>query len=317
MLAVTGVTLADSSQWMAGAGQWLKTHHGPATLIFLLFVFSGLLLDAEQIRKGLTDVQGTALALILIFGIGPALAVPLALFPLETGVKIGFFLVAVMPTTFSSGVVMTGASGGNMAHALLITVIANILCIFTIPITLPWLLALLGKSAAVTMDRGAIMLKLGLLVLLPLSIGLGFRFRLGERLNRFTPLLQISNQIVILAIVWMAVSGSRGAILGGKGAIASICLLSAIFHAILLAGAFGFARVLAIPPGRRESLIFMGGQKTLTLSIILQVSLFPRYGLALAVCVIHHLVHLMMDGYLAGQLGKSGNRTSLQFPGLK
>ncbi len=308
---MAGVTLADSSQQMAGAGQWLKAHHGPATLIFLLFVFSGLLLDAQQIRQGLTDVQGTVLALILIFGLGPALAVPLAALPLEAGVKIGFFLVAVMPTTFSSGVVMTGASGGNMAHALLITVIANILCIFTIPITLPWLLALLGKSTAVAMDRGAIMLKLGLLVLLPLSIGLGIRCRLGGRINRFTPLLQISNQIVILAIVWMAVSGSREAILGGKGAIVSICLLSAFFHAVLLAGAFGFARVFAIPPGRRESLIFMGGQKTLTLSIILQVSLFPRYGLALAVCVIHHLVHLMMDGYLAGQLGKSGNRTSL------
>jgi len=51
-----------------------------------------------------------------------------------------------------------------------------------------------------------------------------------------------------------------------------------------------------------ESVIFMGGQKTLVLSVILQVSLFPQYGLALVVCVMHHIVHLVMDGYLVGRL---------------
>ncbi|MBW2597910.1 MAG: bile acid:sodium symporter [Deltaproteobacteria bacterium] len=48
----------------------------------------------------------------------------------------------------------------------------------------------------------------------------------------------------------------------------------------------------------------MGSQKTLPLSVILQVSLFPQYGLALVVCVLHHLVHLLMDGYLVGRLRK-------------
>jgi len=46
----------------------------------------------------------------------------------------------------------------------------------------------------------------------------------------------------------------------------------------------------------------MGGQKTLVLSVILQVSLFPQYGLALVVCVVHHILHLVMDGYLVGRL---------------
>jgi hypothetical protein len=46
----------------------------------------------------------------------------------------------------------------------------------------------------------------------------------------------------------------------------------------------------------------MDGQKTLPLSVILQVSLFPQYGLALVVCVVHHFVHLLMDGYLVGKL---------------
>lgn len=46
----------------------------------------------------------------------------------------------------------------------------------------------------------------------------------------------------------------------------------------------------------------MGGQKTLPLSVILQMSLFPDYSIALLVCVVHHIVHLMMDGYLVERL---------------
>jgi len=34
----------------------------------------------------------------------------------------------------------------------------------------------------------------------------------------------------------------------------------------------------------------------------LQMSLFPSYGIALLVCVLHHIVHLIMDGYLVEQI---------------
>ena len=66
--------------------------------------------------------------------------------------------------------------------------------------------------------------------------------------------------------------------------------------------AFWLSRILAIGPGRRESVIFMGSQKTLPLSVILQVTLFPDYGLALVVCVVHHVLHLIMDAYLVERL---------------
>ena len=55
-----------------------------------------------------------------------------------------------MPTTLSSGVVMTGAAGGNMAQALVITIMANGLAVFTIPVVLSLLLRLIGGSARIT-----------------------------------------------------------------------------------------------------------------------------------------------------------------------
>ncbi|MFW6284009.1 MAG: bile acid:sodium symporter, partial [Desulfosalsimonas sp.] len=136
MATVFAATMADPTGLLADAGQAVKRHHGPDVVIFLVFFFSGILLDPGQIRDGLRDVSGTAMALILIFGFAPALAALASLAPLQTGVIIGLFLVAVMPTTLSSGVVMSGASGGNPAHALFITILANVLCMFTIPFTL-------------------------------------------------------------------------------------------------------------------------------------------------------------------------------------
>ena len=44
----------------------------------------------------------------------------------------------------------------------------------------------------------------------------------------------------------------------------------------------------------------------IALSIILQVSLFPQYGMALMVCVLHHMIHLLMEGYLVGRLKGNG-----------
>lgn len=49
----------------------------------------------------------------------------------------------------------------------------------------------------------------------------------------------------------------------------------------------------------------MGGQKTLVLSVVLQLSLFPEYAIALVVCVIHHIVHLILDAFLVGWLGET------------
>jgi sodium/bile acid cotransporter 7 len=248
------------------------------------------------------DIKVIIAALIIIFLVAPVVGMLFGAIPIDTGIVIGIFLVAVMPTTLSSGVVMTGAAGGNMAQALTITILANGLAVFTIPLTLSLLLNLVGGSTLIAIDRLAIMIKLGVYVLLPLCLGLVIKILTESFTDRFVPGLQILNQFLVLAIVWMAMSQARVAIVSGGGPVGVILLFVFSFHAILLATAAILIGCLKIGKGRRESVIFMGGQKTLPLSIILQVSLFPQYGLALVVCVLHHMVHLLMDGYLVGRL---------------
>ena len=302
LILVVAVTVIDATETVPDAGMWLRDHGAPSAVIFAIFLMSGGMLDARQLAAGLREVKGTAAALGVIFGLGPAVGALFGLTPLSDGIKIGIFLVATMPTTLSSGVVMTGAAGGNMAHALVITVIANSLAVGVVPIVLPMLLPLAGASADVSIDRFAMMARLAMLVLLPLMLGLVAKWRFGERLDRWGKTMQRICQGLIVVMVWIGAAGSRRALLGGAGDLGLILGVTAGFHALLLAGAWAAARVLSMGPGRRESLIFMGAQKTLTLTLILQVSLFPAYGQALVVIVVHHIVHLMMDGYLVGRL---------------
>jgi sodium/bile acid cotransporter 7 len=295
------VTLIDASGTIAGMGKWFKSHSGADAVICTIFFCSGLILKREQIRAGLRDIRGAVVALVIIFVVAPLAAFIIGSLPLDPAVRIGLFLVSVMPTTMSSGVVMTGAAGGNIAHALLITVLANSLSIVTIPLSLA---LLLQTVESVPIDKAQMMIQMALLVLLPLMLGLVLRPKKGAFpafLQRGVPVL---NQCLILAIVWMGVSDARATVLSGGAQVFMILVLAFLFHGILLAAGFVSIRLFHIPRGRLESVLFMGGQKTLPLSVLFQVKLFPQYGMALAFCVFHHFIHLMMDGYLVGRLSR-------------
>jgi sodium/bile acid cotransporter 7 len=302
LLLVFSLTLGDITGTAAGLGQWFGARRGPQAVVVLVFLLSGILIDVRQIKSGLRDVTATLTALAVMFVLAPLLAALLGGLPLKTGICIGLFLVAVMPTTLSSGVVMTAAAGGNMAHALFVTILANGMAVVTIPISLALLLPLIGGQAEVAIDTGRIVLTLVSFVLVPLTGGLLLKQWAGDWPTRRTPALRILNQCLILAVVWMGFSQSRSAIIAGGSAVGLIVLLAVVFHGLLVAAGVALSAWFGVGRGRRESVIFMGAQKTLPLSIMLQVALFPGYADALVFCVVHHVVHLMMDSWLVVRL---------------
>jgi sodium/bile acid cotransporter 7 len=302
LFAVCILTLADGDGILAALGRWLKQHYGPDLVIVFIFLFSGFALSTKQLMDGLMDVKGILLASVTIFIIAPLVAALFGLIPMDSGIIIGLFLVSVMPSTLSSGVVMTGAAGGNAAHALVTTIFANSVSVFTIPYALSFLLLIIGESAAVTIDKAAIMAKIALLVVLPLAVGLLLKYFLLSLYERIEQKVNSVNQCLILFIVWIALSQTRNMLVNSGITVGLIVAMVFVYHGFLLLSGWFFIRISRREKGRRESILFMGGQKTLPLSIILQVSLFPQYGIALVVCVLHHIVHLVMDGYLVERL---------------
>jgi len=298
LVAVSVITIADSNKIFVSSGVWLKENNGPDCVIVLIFFLSGIALNTKQIKEGLADVKGTLLTLVVIFCIAPVIAILFTVLPLSTGIILGLFLVAAMPTTLSSGVVMTESAGGNSAHSLLITIIANSLAVVTIPVVLGILLSFTGDSRIIQIDQLPIMLKIATLVLLPLVAGMIIRNTFSAFLSPFLTYTTLCNQIGVIMMVWMALCAGRGAIVAEFSSIVTIIAVVFFFHLVLVVLALFITRIGGVGKGRRESIIFMGGQKTLPLSIILQVTLFTEFGIALVVCVVHHIIHLIMDAFL-------------------
>ncbi len=289
----------DKTGILAQTGIFIKNHKGTSFMIFLIFLLSGMIIETDKIKAGIKDVKATAAALVMIILVAPVAAFGLALIPMETGVILGLFLVASMPTTLSSGVVMTGQAGGNIAHALFVTILSNCIAIITIPIILPLLLLSLKLETDLFIDQKTIFIKLLFLVMLPLVTGLFLKKTLLSITPNQKKKFSTINQCIIICIVYISLSGAREVLIAKSSTFFWIIPLVAVFHLILLILSFWCSRLLNIGRGRREAVIFMGSQKTLALSVMLQITCFPEYGTALLVCVVHHIIHLMIDGYLA------------------
>lgn len=296
-MVVTVLTLADRSEISVQWGRWLKAHHGPDGIIAAIFFFSGLTLEKETLFQGLLDLKAIGASLFLIFVLAPLWALALAHWPMSPGLVVGLFLVATMPTTLSSGVVMTGAAGGNTATALLITIVSNTMAVLVTPLMLEFLLGQTMESTAVVLNTRSLMATLTFLVLTPLALGMSLRQPCLALMRRVRcPQPGTINTFLVILIVWLGVCGSRHTMLQGLNLMPLVLGLSVVFHGGLLAGGFLVARFIGLSAGRREAVIFMGGQKTLPLSVLIQTAVFPQYGEALVFCVGHHLVHLIMDG---------------------
>ena len=296
--------IIDRTDTLAGIGIFFKDNYASEIIIFFIFIVSGLLIDKDQIKAGIRDIKSTLLSLMIILIISPAAALLFSCLPLETGVAIGLFLVAVMPTTLSSGVVMTGTAGGNMAHALFLTITSNFIGIFSIPLIFSWLLLFLDQSKSLAIDQGAMIIKLTVLVLVPLIMGIYTKSFVFKIIHPDKSKLQIVNQCMVIGMVFISLAGAKQILMGKGMAILYIIILVTAFHLILLGSSLFLIKTFAIKKGSYESVIFMGSQKTLPLSIMIQVSYFSEFGIALLVCVMHHIVHLMIDGYLSAKMGE-------------
>ena len=324
IILICCITIGDISGTVSKLGKLAKTHNGPEFIISLIFFTSGLLIKFNKIKESCMEIKGTIIALIAIFIAAPTISFLFAMMPFNIGIIIGLFIVSAMPTTLSTGVVMTGASNGNMAHALLITILSNCIAVFSIPITLSIQMMFIGNKAVVQIDKTAIMTKLLLFVIIPLSIGimtnLFFKPFVNNRYNKFfvklntlnlrfltfdfyKNKLQIFNQLLVLTVIWMALSDTRKVIINYGENIFIVLTVVLIFHILLVSFVMGNVIFFKLGSGKRESVIFMGGQKTLPLSILIQVAVFPQYGLALMVCVLHHLVHIIVDSFFVGKIG--------------
>ncbi len=310
------------SQWFSlamvalGVLAWAWPDLGPALnprngtkhlIIAAVFLSQGLGLRTEEVRRGFSQWRLHLFIQLFSFALLP-LACWLALLPwratLPEGLVIGFYLLAVLPTTITSCVVFTQLAGGNTAAALFNAIAGNLAGIVLSPALL---LLLIGQSAPVRPLE--ILIQLSLLVALPFAVGQALHWLLHARVAGWRRRLSLFNSFSILAVLYFVFSESfRSGTLQSIGADSIVPLALLIpAHLAILGLSWGGGRLLRFERRDLIAILFCAPQKTLALGIpLITASLAARpdlLGPATLPLLVYHPFQLFIAGLLKDWVG--------------
>jgi sodium/bile acid cotransporter 7 len=284
----------------------LPTQYIAVTFIFLL---SGLMLRTDEIRAALSAWSGTLWGSLSILVITPIIGVAIAFqLPIERHFQLGLALFCCMPTTISSGIALTNQARGNVALALLLTVLTNIAGVFTVPFVLAQLLGALGQ---VELSATQLLKDLCLSILLPLAVGQYLRRFVTEWVDRNRTHLTMLNSLALISIPWMKFSQSSAQL--SQIALFSLLLLLVSglgIHVLYLLLNNGVCRLLRLQLPARKAVVLLSSQKTLpvamtVLAFLPESAVSPEAkGLIAIPCITFHLGQIFLDAIIATRWGR-------------
>ena len=298
----------------------------PLNTISLLAIFfiGGLGLKTEDMKAafGKSSVPSLLFGFLSILAISPFIAFLFAtdafrnaLGPIEF--SSGLSLFAAMPTTVSSGIVMTTDAGGNAVIALLLSVGTNVLGAFTVPFFLSATMRpsdgsdLSATSKAKALDPVDLMWKMMAVIIIPLVAGKIVReysARVREFVAKYKSELKVTSSLFLISVPWMSMSAAADDI--GRARFSDIMLLiilGTIHHIVLLLFNFYACDLLIKVPGlsmglkEKKAVVISASQKTLNTAVsviaFLPASLGDK-GLITVPSIIAHCIQIIIDGFL-------------------
>jgi sodium/bile acid cotransporter 7 len=276
-------------------------------LVAFAFFLNGLTLSSESLAGGLRQWPLFALAMVNTFVL-PLVAVVLAFRVLpgeHSALGIGFLMLAVVPTTLVSAVVLTRIAGGNGAVALYITVLANLLAIIVVPLLMR---AVLSSFADRHIALWATALKLAYTVLLPTVGGQLLRLVAHRWADRRHRALGVISQLTILLFVVNGMAAlPHGAL--SPAVWGGVLLAAVLLHVLLLLAAEGGGRLLEADTPTRRAFSLSTSEKSLAVAVALSKQLFATTnGLVLFPTIVYYVAQLVIDNVLAHRWGKIHDR---------
>ena len=272
--------------------------------ILLIFLMSGCTVSLGRMGRDLSRWQAHTTVFVFVYVLAPALFYFTSGW-LGTGpLREGAFLLAVLPTTISSCVVYTLASGGRVSTALLNAVGLNLLGLFLSPFLLS---VFIGANEGIDWHlAGRSILNLTWLALLPFVVG-QVAARMSDEVSVKVKRVQSKlAQLCVLMIVFTAFSESSAEVLEGLRAMGFAVLYFVAGHLVLVALAMAAVRVIRFRPDEATAVVFCSTQKTLVLGIPLAYSYFDhsKVALVLVPVLIYHLFMLSFGGLLVAYWSK-------------
>ncbi|MDE2400574.1 MAG: bile acid:sodium symporter [Burkholderiales bacterium] len=190
------------------SGGWLHLDRLSDVGIFALFFLHGMGLSTRSLRSGASLWRLHLLVQSCTYIVFPLwwllfARVFGAWFPHD--LLMGFFFLAVLPSTVSSSVAMTALARGNVAAAVLNATLSTLLGVFLTPLLVSLVMGS-QTGGAQTMEVGQTMLKIAQMLLLPFVAGQVLRRWWGAWFARHKAYTSSFDRAVILVLVWSSFS---------------------------------------------------------------------------------------------------------------
>lgn len=289
--------------------------------VTFIFVISGLKLKTDAIKQAASAWQASLYGVVAILFITPCAA--FAVVQIDyAGVKefaVGLALFFSVPTTLSSGPILVGQALGNVALALMLTVVTNIVGVFTAPLFVTWSLDIFvadqgsdsetGEDVDIDLDPVPLILKLVFTIIVPISVGKALRHFEAVRAfaKTYSVKLKLLSSALLVLIPWMKVSASADSFKEVSAAAFFIMWsVGTCWHLVFLIMNYSATQyALRLALHEQIAVVIVASQKTLPVSItileFLPEDVIGSPGLVAIPIIVSHLSQILIDSYVAAR----------------
>lgn len=249
---------------------------GLALIMFSMGLTLALRDFAAILSGGRAAAAGFATHLLVLPLLGLGVG---ALFGLPPELALGLFIISICPAGTTSNA-LTFVGRGNLALAVVLTLMTSVVTVFTIPILLrwavPWFLG--GTGATVPqLDIVSTMGQLARITLAPIALGMVVRRFAPAAAARIAQRLRPTAFVVLVAVIGFSVVVSFDMVVQNL-----IAATPAIYALNIAAMAFGLmvGRVLGLNARDRMTLAIETGVQNATLALFLTLTVLESLPLA-------------------------------------
>lgn len=302
---ISAVILATLFPDFGRSGGTMRADVASDVGIFLVFLFHGIGLSTESMKKGLLNwrlhltVQTMTFVMFPIFWFGFR-----ALFSgvIPEDLMFGFLYLCALPSTISSSVAMTAIGKGNVPAAIFNATLSSLLGIFLTPVIISLALSTSGGQSLSLIDA---MIKIAILLFLPFALGQALRPVIGKWFSRYKKYINNFDKAVILMLVYASFCDSvKGGLWTnyGLGTIGMTMAGAALILVVVLCATTFIARRLGFNKADEVTAVFCGSKKTLASGVPMAKLLFgahPALGVIVLPIMFYHQLQLFGCSILA------------------
>ncbi len=265
--------------------------------LFIIMIGMGLGLTVSDFVKEAHHPRAAIAGSVGQLLILPALGFLLAWgFGLSPALAVGLVILAACPGGATSNVI-TYLAKGNVALSIVVTAVASIATIMTLPLLVNQALSWqLGRSANVTMPVVDTIAMLVIIVLLPTGIGMLIRAKAPNLALRSEKMFNGFGAVVLLSLIVIISYGLRDQLVGLLIQAGPACLL---LNTLGIGAGIGIARLAGVAKEDQLAIAVELGIKNSTIGILVATTILHSQEMAIPSMVYGLTMYLFGAGLVA------------------